>query len=47
MQSPYLGDMTAEVESWNSALQQVEEIADLWFTCQKKVNYIYIFSSIF
>ncbi|XP_060599368.1 dynein heavy chain domain-containing protein 1-like [Ruditapes philippinarum] len=40
MQSPYLGDMTAEVESWNSALQQVEEIADLWFTCQKKWLYL-------
>lgn len=38
MQSPYLGDMTVEVESWNSALQQVEEITDLWYTCQKKVR---------
>ncbi|KAH3716381.1 hypothetical protein DPMN_059103 [Dreissena polymorpha] len=42
MQSPYLGDMTAEVESWASALQQVEEIADLWYTCQKKVNAVFI-----
>ena len=38
MQSPFLGDMTTEVESWCSALQQVEEITDLWFTCQKKVG---------
>jgi len=38
MQSPYLGDMAAEVESWSSALQQVGEITDLWYTCQKKVS---------
>ena len=37
MQSPYLGDMRQLVEYWNSALQQVEEITELWFICQKKV----------
>ncbi|XP_052798483.1 dynein heavy chain domain-containing protein 1-like isoform X5 [Mya arenaria] len=40
MQSPYLGDNTAEVESRCSALQQVEEITDLWYTCQKKWMYL-------
>lgn len=38
LQSPYLGDMRHEVEFWDSALQQVEEITELWFQCQKKVN---------
>ena len=38
MQSPFLGDMSTEVETWSSSLQQVEEITDLWYTCQKKVN---------
>lgn len=37
LQSPYLGDMRQEVEFWDSALQQVEEITELWFQCQKKV----------
>ncbi|KAJ8313858.1 hypothetical protein KUTeg_008419 [Tegillarca granosa] len=40
MQSPYLGDMRQEVEFWDSALQQVEEITDLWFLCQKKWLYL-------
>lgn len=38
LQSPYLGDMRHEVEFWDSALQQVEEITELWFQCQKKVH---------
>lgn len=38
LQSPYLGDMRQEVEFWDSALQQVEEITELWFQCQKKVH---------
>ena len=37
MQSPFLGDMSTEVTTWSSSLQQVEEITDLWYTCQKKV----------
>ncbi|XP_052095798.1 dynein heavy chain domain-containing protein 1-like isoform X11 [Mytilus californianus] len=40
MQSPYLGDMRHSVEFWNSSLQQVEEITDLWYTCQKKWLYL-------
>ncbi|KAL3832089.1 hypothetical protein ACJMK2_023767 [Sinanodonta woodiana] len=40
MQSPYLGDMSAEVEYWNTALQEVEEITDLWYLCQKKWMYL-------
>ena len=38
MQSPFLGDLAQEVEYWHSALQQIEEITDLWCNCQKKVN---------
>ena len=44
MQSPFLGDMSTEVETWSSSLQQVEEITDLWYTCQKKVQK-YLFSA--
>ncbi|XP_069111192.1 dynein heavy chain domain-containing protein 1-like isoform X2 [Argopecten irradians] len=40
MQSPYLGDMSLQVEYWHTALQQVEEITDLWYTCQKKWLYL-------
>ncbi|XP_062587861.1 dynein heavy chain domain-containing protein 1-like, partial [Saccostrea cucullata] len=40
LQSPYLGDMRQEVEFWDSALQQVEEITELWFQCQKKWLYL-------
>nr|XP_022307449.1 dynein heavy chain domain-containing protein 1-like isoform X4 [Crassostrea virginica] len=40
LQSPFLGDMRQEVEFWDSALQQVEEITELWFQCQKKWLYL-------
>lgn len=43
LQSPFLGDMRQEVEFWDSALQQVEEITELWFQCQKKVTFQYSF----
>lgn len=43
LQSPFLGDMRQEVEFWDSALQQVEEITELWFQCQKKVMFQYSF----
>ena len=37
LQSPYVGDIQSEAEEWCSALREIEEITDLWSTCQKKV----------
>ena len=38
LQSPYVGDIQNEAEEWCSALREIEEITDLWSTCQKKVG---------
>ena len=46
LSSPYVADHKAEAEYWSEALAEVEEIVDLWSTCQKKVAFVTQFVSL-
>ncbi|XP_074658718.1 dynein heavy chain domain-containing protein 1-like, partial [Tubulanus polymorphus] len=38
--SPYLGDHRVQAEFWSTSLKELEELINLWNTCQKKWLYL-------
>ncbi|XP_077979356.1 dynein heavy chain domain-containing protein 1-like [Glandiceps talaboti] len=38
--SPHLAEMKSEAEVWAGILQQIEDMVDLWITCQSKWQYL-------